>query len=71
MLVCDYDYDHVNVPKNQHAPVKAHNQAANFSKVTTTEAARRVESPVKCGQPKNSRRGGGQCFAVFCIGIIV
>lgn len=24
----------------------------------------RVECPVKCSQPKNSRRGGGQCFAV-------
>ena len=41
---------HVNVPKNQHAPVKAHQLAANCSKVTTTEAATKVtEAPAKRG----------------------
>ena len=41
---------HVNVPKNQHAPVKAHQQAANCSKVTTTEATTKVtEAPAKRG----------------------
>ena len=42
---------HVNVPKNQHAPVKAHQQAANCSKVTTTEGATEVtEAPAKRGE---------------------
>ena len=41
---------HVNVPKNQHAPVKAHQLAANCSKVTTTEAATKVtEADAKRG----------------------
>ena len=42
---------HVNVPKNQHAPVKAHQQVANCSKVKTTEAATKVtEAPAKIGE---------------------
>ena len=41
---------HVNVPKNQHAPVKAHQQAANYGKVRTTEATTKVtEAPAKRG----------------------
>ena len=41
---------HVNVLKNQHEPVKAHQQAANCSKVTTTEAVTKVtEAPAKRG----------------------
>ena len=40
---------HVNVPKNQHAPVKARQPAANCSKVTTEAATKVPEPPAKRG----------------------